>query len=189
MLDQQTHSHWSHIRGEAMQGEMLGAKLTMLSSEMTTWDDWRARNPDTTVLDLSRTAERFTREFYKDPAEFVYGWSLRRKRYHLSMDALVHAPLQELNLRGEPLLLVFDSETTGVRLLSRVLDGRTLTFVPAGDDRMRDQETNSTWDAYAGRATAGPLKGKALDRRLGMLSYKRAWNTFYPKCMDLGTRP
>jgi uncharacterized protein DUF3179 len=180
MYDLQTTSHWSHIRGEAMQGEFLGAKLTMLPSQMTTWDDWLAKHPDTTVLSLERTAERFTREFYKDPEKFVYGWTQQRKRYHYPIQTLAADPVQNLSISGEPLLLVYDAPSTNVLLLSRSLNGQTLTLSLAGEGQMRDAETGSTWSMSTGRALSGRLQGQRLSPKLGMLSYLRAWTTFYP---------
>lgn len=65
---------------------------------------------------------------------------------------------------------------TGVAYLSRV-DGRVLTFEPAGDDRFRDAETRSTWDLL-GTATAGPMKGKRLDSAVHTNHLWFAWAAF-----------
>jgi hypothetical protein len=40
MQDAETGSLWSHIRGEAMQGELKGTKLVPLSTELVTWEAW-----------------------------------------------------------------------------------------------------------------------------------------------------
>ena len=69
MYDVETESHWSHIRGEAMQGEFLSAKLVMLSSQMTTWDDWLAKHPETTVLSFNTG---HSRDYSRDPYESYY---------------------------------------------------------------------------------------------------------------------
>ena len=67
-----------------------------------------------------------------------------------------------------------------VLLLSRTLNGKTLTFAAAAAGRMTDAETGSTWSTTSGRAVSGSLHGQRLAVKLGMLSYLRAWNTFYP---------
>ncbi len=180
MYDVETNTYWSHIRGEAMQGELKGTKLEMLPSEMLTWEAWRDKHPETTVLNLSRTNRSFTKEFYRDPASFVYGWSIGFQRYHVSLDALFKQPILNLSLGKTPLLVTFDAESTEAKLFSRTMEGRDLTFAPVRARQMRDEHTGSVWDIMTGEAIAGPLKGKRLERRLGMLSYQRAWLTFYP---------
>ncbi|MDQ3537937.1 MAG: DUF3179 domain-containing protein [Actinomycetota bacterium] len=54
-----------------------------------------------------------------------------------------------------------DVGATGV--FRPVTDGEHLTFEPEGDDRFRDTETSSTWNVL-GRAVAGPLEGRQLER-------------------------
>jgi hypothetical protein len=181
MYDVETKSHWSHILGRAMDGEMKGTRLQMLPSEMTTWDGWLKAHPGTTVLNLSRTHQGFTRDFYKDPAAWVYGWTVGRRQYHAGMDALARDQVWNVETAGEALLVVFDPSSTLTQLYSRRVDGRTFSFRPAGEGQMKDAETSSMWEMSTGSAISGAMKGKRLEYRLGMLSYRRAWNDFYPK--------
>ncbi len=181
MYDVETKSNWSHILGRAMDGEMKGTRLEMLPSEMTTWDGWRKAHPDTTVLNLSRTHQGFTKDFYKDPAAWVYGWSVGRNQYHAGMEALAKDPVWNVETGGDTLLVVFDPTSTLAQLYSRRVRSRTLSFSAAGDGRMKDSETGSIWEMSTGSAVSGTLKGNRLEQRLGMLSYRRAWNDFYPK--------
>lgn len=64
-------------------------------------------------------------------------------------------------------------------VFDRRLDGRTLTFVPAGDAGFRDRETESTWNIL-GRATAGPLRGTQLDAVQHGNHFWFAWAVFRP---------
>jgi len=50
LYDRDTESLWSQILGEAISGERVGKKLTMLPVSHTTWRDWREKHPDTVVL-------------------------------------------------------------------------------------------------------------------------------------------
>jgi len=50
MQDLETGTLWSHITGEALEGELAGAHLEILPSVQTTWAEWRAANPDGLVL-------------------------------------------------------------------------------------------------------------------------------------------
>ena len=187
MRDAETGSLWSHIRGEAMQGELTGTKLVPLSTELVTWEAWRTEHPDTTVLNMSR-ASRFvdqlgldhSKSFYKDPAQWVYGWTVGFQRYHASLAEIQKQPVMNVTLPRANLLLTFDRESTDINLFSRTVGSRNLTFVPAGAGRIRDDQTGTTWSARTGEAVEGRLKGERLQTHLGMISYTNAWESFYP---------
>lgn len=181
MYDAETGSYWSPFAGRAMRGALEGAELEALPSELTTWGAWRAAHPETTVLDLPRVERKFTREVYDDPSAFVYGWSVGLQRYHAPLYALMLRPVLNLRLGQTPLLVTYEAESTEAHLFSPEVEGRALTFEAAGESQMRDGQTGSVWDLRTGEATAGTLKGRRLKRRLGMISYRRAWLAFYPK--------
>lgn len=50
MYDRQTDSWWAQAMGEAIHGELKGTSLEIFPSQMMTWKEWRARHPDTLVL-------------------------------------------------------------------------------------------------------------------------------------------
>jgi hypothetical protein len=50
LYDHTTQSLWSQISARAVSGPRTGARLRVLRSEMTRWEDWRRRHPDTSVL-------------------------------------------------------------------------------------------------------------------------------------------
>jgi hypothetical protein len=58
-----------------------------------------------------------------------------------------------------------------------VVDGRRLTFRPAGD-AITDVETSSTWNAL-GRAVAGPLAGTQLAPVVHTSTFWFAWRSFH----------
>ncbi|NOX53947.1 MAG: DUF3179 domain-containing protein [Planctomycetes bacterium] len=43
-------SLWSQMMAQAVSGEKAGQRLKVLPCELTTWDDWKARHPQTLVL-------------------------------------------------------------------------------------------------------------------------------------------
>jgi hypothetical protein len=188
MRDAETGSLWSHIRGEAMQGELTGTKLQPLSTELVTWGAWRAEHPETTVLNMSR-ASRFveqlgldhSKSFYKDPTQWVYGWTVGFQRYHTTLADLQQQPVMNVSLPKANFLLTFDPESTDINLFSRRVGDQELTFVPAGGGRVRDQQTGTTWNARTGEAVDGRLKGQRLQTHLGMISYTNAWASFFPE--------
>ena len=68
-----------------------------------------------------------------------------------------------------PVVVSYDPLAGTPLAFSRKVDGRTLTFGVSGllyNDNflMFDRETNSLWSQFLGRAIAGPLSGKKLER-------------------------
>lgn len=64
MYDRQTDSLWSQIIGEAIVGEMTGAKLTVLPSDQIRFGDWKKLHPNGQVLSRDTGATRF---YGRDP--------------------------------------------------------------------------------------------------------------------------
>jgi uncharacterized protein DUF3179 len=59
MFDRQTESWWQQFLGEAIVGEMTGAKLKKLPGWMESWADFKARNPDGLVMDQPKANRRY----------------------------------------------------------------------------------------------------------------------------------
>ena len=186
MMDIETGSLWSHILGEAMQGEFNGTKLESLPCDMVTWDAWLREHPRTTVLNLSRHKQPdYTKEFYKQPARFVLGFTGNYGIQHCSLATLIKHPLLHADARGLPLLITFDPESTSARIFSRKLDDQQLTFTADKKGHVRDDQTGSIWNRATGIAVEGPLKGQRLEPHVGIMSYSRAWLTFHPDSKEV----
>jgi hypothetical protein len=50
MMDEETRTLWSHVSGQAMDGQLTGRRLESVPSVQTTWEQWVAAHPDTRVL-------------------------------------------------------------------------------------------------------------------------------------------
>lgn len=50
MYDRQTESWWQQFLGEAIVGELTGARLEMLPSRLESWESFRSAHPDAPVL-------------------------------------------------------------------------------------------------------------------------------------------
>lgn len=188
MYDVETRTLWSHILGEAKEGPLRGTKLEPLSTDMVTWATWHERHPETTVLNLSRVTSQIERgNDYKSrfltekPSEFVYGWSVGLRRYHVALDLLARQVVLNIDVANTPLVAAYDQDSTAINLFSPIVGAWRLSFVPVRSGQMRDEQTGSTWDVETGIALEGSLKGERLQRRLGMLSYAEAWRIFYPE--------
>ncbi len=64
MWDRQTESWWQQFTGEAIVGELTGKKLTFIPASIIAWEDFKAANPEGTVL--SRDTG-FSRNYGRNP--------------------------------------------------------------------------------------------------------------------------
>lgn len=180
MKDSETGSLWSHLLGKAMSGKLQGTTLASIPSEMTTWEAWRREHPQTTVLNLSRTARKFTRDVYRRPADFVFAWVSEGHAYDVSLAVLSQTPLLNVSRDESAWLVVYNSGSTAARLFSPTYNKQTLTFIVANGNLMRDRQTRSLWNRTTGEAVEGPLKGARLSQLPGIMSFTRAWRVFHP---------
>lgn len=89
---------------------------------------------------------------------------------------LARDPVAEIEVDGVPVVVLYkrgvlspldnaaisrSRDVGAAGAFDRRLDGRTLSFRPAGDGRFCDRQTGSLWDV-TGSATAGPLAGARL---------------------------
>ncbi len=75
LYDNQSESLWSQMMAKSINGKQSGRKLEMLSSDLTTWGQWKQKYPNTTVLS-DQTG--FSRNYAKDPYQ---GYSATDKTY------------------------------------------------------------------------------------------------------------
>ena len=182
MIDEETESLWSHMLGRAMQGPLEGAQLEALPAEMVTWRIWRREHPQTTVLNLSRTAREYIKEFYRRPADFVFGWIDNGRAYSAGFDELIRNPVRNLKPEKSATVVTFDKDSTAVHRYSGVVDERVLHFeATTQTGRMKDSQTGTVWNGNTGVAVEGPLKGTRLKQQVGIVSYARAWKIFHPE--------
>jgi len=64
LYDKQSESLWSQILATSVNGPSKGRKLKTINTWNTTWQDWRARHPNTEVLS---TDTGFTRDYLRNP--------------------------------------------------------------------------------------------------------------------------
>ena len=183
LYDKETGSLWSHLLGVAKGGPLRGTRLTPIPSTITTWEQWVAAHPQSTVGFLPRSARRFNRGFYQlRPGQFVVG--LRRGEHARAWDlrelAVLDSPCVNETWQGVPLVVVLEKESYTARIFSRRVGNRVLEFAWQGD-RWVDRQTGTSWHPVTGLALEGELKGKRLEALEGILSYRRAWQDFHPR--------
>ena len=208
MYDRQTGSLWSQLLGEAVEGDLVGTKLTFVPSWMTTWEEWKAMHPDTVALDKgSRVGKRDSYDsYYVSSSAGVIGETFRDERLYTKEfvigvelgDTAVAYPYSVLNdepvvndtVADTDLLVVFNPESAVGIVYNRQVDGQTLTFKADGDSlTLTDEETGSTWDAFSGVATAGSLAGTQLERIKSTTIFWFGWKDFHPDTLLYGIEP
>jgi len=198
MQDVETETLWSHITGEAMEGKLMGTRLEYIPSVQTTWSHWVAAHPATKILKKEKEirASGYA-DYFADPDRigiFRSRWLMERMPGKTLIHGIVRGPnamaipdakakpgvLYDLKVGEDPVTALRTADG-GIHAWLARLDGRTLHFERAGDAAtMRDGETKSTWDVATGRATAGELKGKALEEIVVRTAFWFAWSQFYP---------
>ena len=205
MYDRETNSLWSQIIGEAVQGDLTGAKLTPLSALQTTWGEWKDLHPNSLALDKGRSGsvDPYNSYYARDVAGVVgetrIDPRLQRKALGLGMildgqaayypfgalrdEIVVNDTVGEIDL-----VVAFQANATTAVAFDRTVDGQTLTFSPeeqaedgAGNLVLVDSETGSRWSALSGTAMEGPLAGTALTRIPATTSFWFGWKDWHPE--------
>ena len=179
MQDKETKSLWSHMLGKAMRGKLKGTELQTIPSTVTTWKAWRAIYPNTTVVDMERSSQRYESGFYRRPGQFVLGYAYLGGGHAWSFADLQAHPVINDQIKNKPVLVLYESASTGTLIYDRVIEGQTLTFESVTNG-LRDRETGSIWNPERGLAITGPMADKKLKPLVGIIAYRSAWQDFYP---------
>lgn len=191
--DWETQSIWSQPWGAAIEGDLVGSRLTLLPFELVPWKSWETRHPDTKVLIDERANLVYNGRFPID--RFVIGVSLgdAAKGFYFASSAnkaVVNETVGEF-----PVAVFADKETRVIHVFLRSpkpgLGAEqdlppSLTFKviepteSLGSTLVKDVETGSSWDIEAGVATSGPLKGSLIQRAPFVSAYYWAWEDFNP---------
>jgi hypothetical protein len=180
MIDKETKSLWSHLLGEAMQGELTGSVLTQIPSVMTNWAEWRRRYPKTSAVVLSKTSFDYTSENYKNGHFLLIGLATNSvARAWFSQLLQSHRTVND-KFGDRPVLVAHETTNGTSVIFDRTVGKRVLTF-EWKENKLVDRETGSHWDLITGKATAGPLRGRTLTLMPGIVSFEQAWKSFHPK--------
>lgn len=204
MSDAETGSFWQQIGGECFEGPMKGKRLTMVPFLYTTWKEWRTQHPDTLALVPEPAYKKGYDQMAQRIASIQYGSSRNPGRplvreadsrlpnyaevigieigsAHKAYPATILSKEHVLDdqIGSTPILLIDLPGSDTVIAFSRALTGRTLTFQPAQNGDIVDQETHSQWNPY-GECTFGKLKGRKLQRIIVQPGFWFAWAEFFP---------
>lgn len=213
MRDEETGSWWQQITGEAIQGPLKGQRLRSVIHDELTFELWKKENPQGRVLRPDEAIERAGKYAPADwekrmanvpvatsamldqelePRTLVVGVKQNNSSRAYPFDAIVkQSPIMD-DLGGRPLVIVLGDDKKSVRAFERSVDGRKLEFFVkpnVSPFRMTDAETGSEWD-FTGKAVAGLLSGKQLQKIYSLGDYWFDWKTYNPNTSiyQLGNR-
>jgi hypothetical protein len=203
--DLETGSSWQQATGQAIDGPLKGARLTLYPAVRTTWGEWRRRFPHTLVLEpmpgyaelmpgRSRRIKDVTRvgpdgapngalapDPRLPPRETVAGLEVGRDTVAYPFSALRLARVVNDRVGGLPILIVHQPPSDTTTAFEARAGNRTLMFEAASDDAgvLVDRETRTTWNAY-GLGLEGPLRGTQLKPVVLIPQFWFAWSQFRP---------
>lgn len=139
MYDRGTKSLWHQFTGEPVVGALVGSgiELELLPIVLTTWGDWLAAHPDTTVLDIETGLYR--------PDSYVPEWDPQSIYYGVRQQPVTSFPVwlksDRLPEKSDILGLVINGEARAYPreslrqqpVLNDSLGGRDLVVITLGD--------------------------------------------------------
>lgn len=210
MVDRDTGTLWSNLTGEAVVGPLAAsgdgapAVLEVLPVTLTTWSEWRARHPDTTVLalepergarwgfdyrpgaaDRARQGVSFPvwrKSARLDPKAEVYTLRLGGVPKAYPLDLLAEERLVHDTVGGVAIVLVTDPASGAVR----AYEARGHRFARGSQDGLVDSAGRPwrlTEEALQPPADAGL---EPLPRVPGHASFWFGWYGFYPETEVFG---
>ena len=198
MYDHQTHTLWSSLTGEPVLGPLVGKKIVLKVRPVvhTTWEKWRVRHSETTVLSPETGHKRDYQEnrayrAYLSSSRTMFPVAWRDKRlqakdwvFGVRSCALRKAyPLKifEKNgvvndtFAGKKLVLVSASKDKTVRAFAR----QSHTF-KKGDENTLIDATGQSW-RITEDALISSISTERLERLPGHLAFWFAWYAFFPE--------
>lgn len=202
MIDRQTGTLWSNLTGEPVLGPVARdpEPLPVLPLTLTTWKDWRTRNPDTTVLALDRQlAERWGYDYSPgaadrkrkgvsfpsgpagpgsadlDPGAEIFAVRLRGRAKAYLLALVLRERVINDRVGENPLVLVGDSQSGAVRAYRS--GGRT--FRPGSRPDELVDETGAVWTA--GEDSLRSREAAPLERIPGHQAFWFGWYSFFPE--------
>ncbi len=194
MFDRETNSLWNQFTGRPVVGPLVGSGIELRQRPVviTTWENWRAANPQTTVLSLKTGHSRdygsgvvyneyFAAEGLMFPAavdqsrfrqkDYVFGIRTTGAAKAWPLSAFMPAKVINDQIGDMALVLLGDAETRSVRAYERGI----LTFTGGSPNQLRASD-GSVWTVDEEALTDS--RGRKLLRIAGHIAYWFAWDGY-----------
>ena len=205
MYDRATSSYWPQVFGAAITGFRKSVILDEFPVLWTRWEMAKDQFPDAEVMSIETgflraygsdpygsyqeentyydSGEPFfpltDRDDTLPPKEVVIGIRRGSTALALLKETLVEEGVANLSFDDAPLVALYDGSLDAVRVYSRMVEGRPLSF-EIRDGEFFDIETGSVWNAL-GASVSGELSGSRLDRVSSFDVMWFAWYAFFPE--------
>ena len=202
MIDDQTSTVWTHLGGKALQGTLDGRKMEIIPLQHMIWAKWLELHPDTLVLspDTPYTFAYQTVQIGSPGVPSSFNDSFVNVDERLPENTLVAGvnvgdafrayPLDTIAevggvvndvLDGEPIVVVFDFDSTFMLAYSREVGDRTIEFETDASDgfHLIDKETGDRW-SIDGQALEGDLDGQSLHFVVSYITEWYGWSAYHP---------
>lgn len=185
MYDRSTRSLWSQLLARAINGPLIGRRLGLVPSSLTSLGEWRRQHADTEVLlpppmsglidDTAADVEQY-RAGYDGDRDSIIGFDGGGSRglsratlvigvrhggvaHGYPFPAVREAGVVNAVVAGLPVVVTTTPEGS-LAAYRRSIDGRTLEFTQAGERHLRAD--GSRWERATGRAVGDPHEGRRL---------------------------
>ena len=160
MYDRETESLWTQLDGRAIQGTEHGQRLEHVPSVFTTWEAWLSAHPQTLVLEKDEEARGLEESRYAgyfddperlfqptlaeglgdvlEPKETVFGIQRNGDALAVPESLMVKQRIVNTTVGAEPVALLRDDVTGGVRGVLRLHEGRVLELALSEDALLLD---------------------------------------------------
>jgi hypothetical protein len=205
MYDEETQSWWQQISGECILGPLRGKRLTRVPSDEVTLAIWRAEHPESTAVRFNpKYLHRYSKSDWEhevepldvtDPVEpgsplatrdLVAGVMVGGEAAAFPFSVLRAQTPINAKVGGAGVLVIVDAGGASVRAFLRG-DLEFFRKTDTAEYRLVDSATGSAWD-FAGRAVAGPMAGKTLERVQVTKDYWFDWRRYHPESRVYRTR-
>jgi hypothetical protein len=170
-FDHDTGSVWSQPTGTAIMGPLLGERLELLPSTLTTWDDWRHLHPETRALNVGSTPRGF------EVSQTAVVVAVGDDSLAVPVSDLVDVGVLQAIVGGEPVAVVADDETEQWIVYSRLFLGAAIDLAIV-DGVLTDPQSGRTFDLLRGNALDG---SGALDRIPAFSSFPTDYIEIFPQ--------
>lgn len=202
MFDRKTYSLWSNLTGEPVVGVLskTSAKLTILPMTLTTWEEWKQKHPDTTVVyldpefgnrwgyrytpgaaDRARAGVRFPiwlkNSALKDKTE-VYALRMGGDSKAYPIDLVLEQKVIHDQIGETKLVMIADPQSGAIRVFQR----KEQKFVISNNANSIQDESGRIWKITEENLV---LENSSLSEKLprvpGHVSLWFAWYGFFPQ--------
>ncbi len=203
MFDRGTDSLWQSLTGEPVMGELAhsGLRLDFLPVNFTTWEDWLARNPETSVLALEQgqrveyhhpdSPNAVYSDYFSTPDVWfpaylrneeleeksrIYGVEFGNAATAYPLDSLAEAQVINDRVGILDVVITHDAESGLVR--GYETGGRNFSRGPEPGQLLDD--SGVMWNEREDGLEASDGSGTVLERVTGLESFWFGWFAFRP---------